>query len=199
MYDRINSLFLVSGFLNNEDNASQGGDAGLAGVPGQLGQVYAATFADALRLSKTSIGTLYGGLYQVVKFKSTSSTAPARGGLCFWEAPGTTYTVTPDTSAVLETNIAGVYVNAPTKGNYGIIQVGGLASVLFRASVTSNQASDIVVQLTTTNTADAIADATGSWISGGVKGLKNIIGSAFAAPSNGAISTVLLKGLPLNL
>lgn len=199
MFDRINSLFLVSGYLNNEDNASQGGEAGLAGVPGQLGQVYTATFAQALALSKTSVGTLYGGLYQVVKFKSTSTTAPARGGLCFWEAPGTTYTVTPDTTALLETNIAGVYVNAPTKGNFGIIQVGGLASVLFRSTVTDKTAGNIVLQLTTTNTADAIADATGTYISGGVKGIKNVIGSAYAAPADAGITTVLLKGLPLNL
>lgn len=199
MYDRINALYLVSGNLNNEDNAYQGGDAGLAGVPGQLGQIFSATFTQALQLSKTSVGTLYGGLYQVVKFKSTSTTAPARGGLCFWEAPGTTYTVTPDTTALLETNIAGVYVNAPTKGNYGIIQVGGLASVLFRSSVTDATAGNICLQLTTTNTADAIADGTGTYISGGVKGIKNVIGSCYAAPANSTISTVLLKGLPLNL
>lgn len=199
MYDRINALYLTSGFLNNEDNAYQGGSQGLAGVPGQLGQVFSATFAQALALSKTSIGTLYGGLYQVVKFKSTSTTAPARGGLCFWEAPGTTYTVTPDTTALLETNIAGVYVNAPTKGNYGIIQVGGLASVLFRSSVTDKHAGNLCLQLTTANTADAIADATGTFIAGGVKGLKNIIGSCYAEPADSTITTVLLKGIPLNL
>ncbi len=199
MYDRINSLFLTSGYLNNEDTAFQGGESGLAGVPGQLGQIFSATFAQALSLSKTSVGTLYGGLYQVVKFKSTSTTAPARGGLCFWEAGGATYTVTPDTSALLETNLAGVYVNAPTKGNYGIIQVGGLCSALFRASVTDKTAGNIALQLTTTNTLDAIADATGTYISGGVKGLKNIVGSCYAAPTDGGITTVWIKNICLNL
>lgn len=198
MFDRVGALYLTSGFLNNEDNAYQGGSQGLAGVPGQLGLIVAATTAQALALSKTSVGTLYGGLYQVVQFKSTSTTAPARGGLCFWSTRGS-YIVTPDATAATETELAGVYVNAPTKGNYGIIQVGGLASVLFRASVTNKTAGNICLQLTTTNTADAILDATGTYVSGGVLGIKNIIGSCVAAPSDGGVTTVSLKNIGLNL
>jgi hypothetical protein len=92
-----------------------------------------------------------------------------------------------------------VTLNAPTKGNFGIIQVGGIASVLFRASVTDKTAGNLVLQLTTTATADAIAESTGTYISGGVKGLKNIIGTAYEAPGDGAISRVWLKNLGLNI
>lgn len=192
------SLFTVSGFLNNEDNAYQGGFDGFAGVVGQLGKIAAYTTQEIAALSKSSVGTLYGGLYQVVKFKSGTSASNARGQLVFWSTPGS-FEVTPDATSALEGAIAGVTLNAVTKGNYGIIQVAGIASVLFRASVTDKTAGNLVIQLTTTATADAIAESTGSYISGGVKGLKNIIGTAYEAPSDGGITRVWLKNLGLNI
>jgi len=51
--------------------------------------------------------------------------------------------------------------------------------------------------VTTTATADAIADATGTYISGGVKGLKNIIGTAYDTPTDGGFKRVFLR-LPFN-
>jgi hypothetical protein len=75
------SLFLVSGYLNGEDNVSQGGYSGFAGVAGQLGKIAAYTTQQALALSKSSVGTLYGGLYpgrsvqvRIVCFKRQGST-----------------------------------------------------------------------------------------------------------------------------
>ncbi len=118
--------------------------------------------------------------------------------MCFWSTRAD-YIVTPDATALTEPNLAGVYISAPTKGNFCWIQVGGVASVLFRSTVTSKIAGNLVIQLTTTNTADAIADATGTYISGGALGLKNIIGSAVAEPADAGITTVSLKNIGLNL
>jgi hypothetical protein len=190
-------FFLQSGFLNNEDNASALFTS-LAGFQGQLGKIAAYSHSLASQMSKSTVGTLYGGLYQCVKFLSTMSATPARGQICIWQ-DALNYVVTCDATAPTEGALAGVLINAPTKGQYGIIQVGGLASVLFRASVTSKVSGNLVLQLTTTNTADAIADATGTYITGGVLGLKNIIGTAYEAPTDGGITRVWLRNLPLNI
>lgn len=92
----------------------------------------------------STTGTLYGGIYQYVRFRSTDATTPARGLIYFWDT-----TVDEDLyqASNLETiggtagsqtagNIAGVALNAVTAGNYGWIQAAGKASVQFRAVLT---------------------------------------------------------------
>jgi hypothetical protein len=77
--------------------------------------------------------------------------------------------------------------------------VAGKASVLFRASVTDKTNGNIVLQLTTTNTFDAIAAGTGSYISGGVKGLLNIVGTCLEAPTDGGVNLISLRMNNLNV
>ncbi len=198
MFNQDNGFTLVSGYFNTEDNASAGGYSGLAGAPGELGQMVAIGDALALKMSKTTVGTLYGGIYQKVLFKSGSSASNARGGALRWSNRAT-FEVTPDQTAITEGDFAGIGLMVNTKGNYGIMQVAGKCSVLFRASVTDKTNSNIVLQLTTTNTFDAIADATGTYISGGVKGLKNIVGVALEAPTDGGVNLVDIWPRNLNI
>jgi len=193
------SLFLASGFLNAEDTVAQGGIAGLGGVPGRLGIIAKYNREMALNLSKTATGTCYAGLYQIVQFKSTSTAAPAKGSAYFW-SDRANFIVTPDgVAAGSEGDFAGVGLMANTKGSFGVIQVAGKASVLFRASVTDKTNGNIVLQLTTTNTFDAIAAATGSYISGGVKGLLNIVGTCLEAPTDGGVNLISLRMNNLNV
>lgn len=191
-FGRDESLWLSSGFLNVEDTSSQGGYSGQAGVPGDLGHIAAYNRVFALQLSKTATGTCYAGLYQKVQFKSTSTATPARGSAYFW-SDRANFIVTPDGTSAAEGDFAGVGLLANTKGNFGVIQIAGKASVLFRATVTDKTNGNIILQLTTTNTFDAIAESTGTYISGGVKGLKNIVGTALEAPTDGGVNLISLR------
>lgn len=160
----------------------------------KIGNIYEFSNADALRHSSTpSTQRLYGGWYQYVKFSSTV----ARGEIVVWDvaanAGWTDFEVIKPSASAHEGFGFGIALGTGTSGRYGFIQVSGLANVLYRASVTDATLGNIVLQLTTTATADAIAESTGSYISGGVKGLKNIIGTAYDIPANGAVKLVMLK------
>ena len=192
------SLFLSSGFLNAEDTLAQGGFAGLAGVPGDLGNIARIGRERALNLSKLATGTCYAGLYQKVQFKSSSTAAPAKGGALFWYDRAN-FIVTPDGSVASEADFAGVGLMANTKGYFGVIQIAGKASALFRASVTAKTQGCLVVQLTTTNTFDSIAEATGSYISGGTLGIKNIVGASLEAPQDSGVNLISLRPINLNI
>lgn len=95
--------------------------------------------ADALALSKTSVGTLYGGMYQYVTSYVSSTATPTINRALFWRiASGdNTYTVTPDESGAMGADYwAGVSINTLTKGNSWWMQLAGKVKVLFRATVT---------------------------------------------------------------
>lgn len=186
------SLFLVSGFLNAEDNVAQGGFAGLAGVPGDLGIIAKINREMALRLSKTTTGTCYAGLYQKVQFLAGTTAANIRGGALFW-SDRANFVVTPDATSALEGDFAGVGLTVNTKGYFGVIQVSGKASALFRSTVTDKTNGNLIEQLTTTRTFDAIAESTGTFIAGGVKGLKNIVGTALEAPTDAGVNLISLR------
>lgn len=198
MFNQDNGLTLVTGALNAEDVAYAGGYSGLAGAPGELGQMVAIGDALALKLSKTSTGTLYGGIYQKVKFYGSSSASNVRGGALCWQDRAN-FVVTPDQTATTEEDFAGIGLMVNTKGNFGFIQVAGKATVLYRASVTNKTLGNLILQLTTTNTFDAIADATGTYISGGVLGLKNIRGVAIELPTDGGLKLASIWPANLNI
>jgi hypothetical protein len=191
------SLFLSTGFLNAEDTLAQGGFAGLAGVPGDLGVIAKVNRVFALALSKTATGTCYAGLYQKVQFLTGSTASNIRGGALFW-SDRANFIVTPDATSALEGDFAGIGLMVNTKGYFGVIQVAGKASVKFRATVTDKTNGNLIEQLTTTNTFDAIAESTGTYISGGVKGLKNFVGTALEAPTDAGVNLISLRPLNLN-
>jgi hypothetical protein len=194
------ATWVTTGFINTVNDVQPGAlvaDPVAPRFQGVLGKIFAVENAQAAQLSYTTTGTLRGGLYQYVKVKAAVTLV--RGQIVFWDDLSL-YQITNVASATLnEGQIAGVCLNVISASQYGFIQIGGLASVLFRASVTDKTIGNLVLQLTTTNTADAIADATGTYISGGVKGLKNIIGTAAEAPTDAGVNLVNLKGITLNL
>jgi len=194
-----------SGALNNTGDPAIGqplaSPSGSIVIPfdGQLGQKYAVggltagSFSEALRLSNTTIGTLYGGIYQYVQFKSDSSGANIRGGILFWsDIPN--FIVTPDVTLATQGAIAGVSLAVNVKGNYGYFQVAGLASVLFKSSITKTTPAvgDLVIVDqgggTPTARGDVLADSTN--ITSPIA--KSIIGWAYDLPVGGAVSRVML-------
>lgn len=194
--------FRISDKLNNINDAVMGGSTaggtGAALYGGLIGKKIWLDNAAALALSN-STQTLYAGVYQYVNFLSTATAAAALGQVCFWKpssftaTDGTQYTVTSDGSATLGDGLwAGIFLNAITKGNYGWIQIAGMATVLCKAAVSDTTAGDLAVVATGNNTVDGVADAT-AVLGGGAAGAKNIIGVFQQAPANGAKKLVFLR------
>src|SRR5215831_15211051 len=106
---------------------------------GLLGKSWQWTDAMAQLNSDTSLSTLFGGQYMYVQYRAGSAQANARGQILFW-FDRVNFIVTPDPSTGLG-DVAGVDCCAlaagQTKGNFGIIQIAGLALVRFRAAVTN--------------------------------------------------------------
>lgn len=187
MFKQISRV--TTGLLNTVNDAVAGGSvsSGTGANPyaGQLGAI--AYFGPSTVRFDSSIGTLYEGWYQYVQFLGTATAAAARGLFAFWNDL-TNFIVTNDAT---NGQHAGVTLNAVTKGNYGWIQISGLASVLFRATITkaTPAVKDLVLTTAGANTADILADATNLT---SVE-VKRIVGvAASAAPVGGAISLVEL-------
>jgi len=152
--------------------------------------------ASAAGLSSPAIGTLFGGVYEYVGTTSGATAAPARGLCAFWPAanmPPTanpSYVVSSDAqpNTSLPAYIAGVFLNAITKGNFGWIQVAGIAQVLFDTSLASTA-------LATTVSAKASA-TTASTFDAGVAlttvTLANVLGVAIGTPVISTISSVII-------
>ncbi len=158
-----NSPRITTGFLNTVDDALPGqlvaGTAGLGPTySGQLGGILVASGLEAARLAGNSI-TLYGGIYQYVRFKAGSTAANIRGGPVYWD-DRENYVVTPDVPTGAP-DFAGVSLNAVTKGNYGWILVGGKTHCHALANTTkAAPAIGDTLVLATAGNFDDILDAT---------------------------------------
>jgi hypothetical protein len=190
---------LSSKYLNDINDASVGGVivSVPSGVPSP--QIYSAQPGDrivlddatALALSDTTIGTLYGGVYMYVQFKTTTRAA-VKGGIVFFAAAdlGTSYIAYGDAlpTTAVPTYIAGVLICVLTTTYYGWIQVAGVATVLFDAGMTAAAAGNWVsakVSPGTASTADCGAAA-------GVVTLAAMLGVAVGLPVTSTASTVML-------
>lgn len=192
---------VTTSYLNDVNDPAPG--VPLSSPSGSIVQAYAGQVGgklflgaiSAAALSDSAVGTLYGGIYQYVQFKSASTAANARGGLVVW-SDRENFIVTPDVTATTVSLVAGVAINAVTKGQYGFIQIAGKASILFKASTTKTTPAigDLVIidGATPSNVGDVLADAT--TLTSPLA--KTIIGTAIAAPVGAAISTVALS-LPM--
>lgn len=196
MYRRsTNNPWIPVGGLNSQYFGTIGGaDAGNLDnrFPGMLGQTVVHSNSSALKASKTSVGTLFMGVYQLVKFTS----AVTRGRILQWDTLANNglndFEVT-ETSTATSNFRAGIalFTDAQASGKFGYIQVAGLASVIF-GTVTSAVIGNLVTQQTlTTAVADAIADAGTTFATNG--GAKTFIGIAYETPATGTITRVLLN------
>jgi hypothetical protein len=149
-----------SKFLNDvRDNVASGQPDALGVLPGTAygggcnsGDYIRLNDTEALALSDTVTGTMYGGIYRRVLFKSGivggGNTGFKRGQLVFWDpaivtaAAADLYQVT-NVEATDPYLYAGVVINAtdtvgsPLSGFYGWIQTSGIMTVQYRAAVTS--------------------------------------------------------------
>lgn len=192
------AVFLSAKFLNDINDSTSGGvtvslPSG-APVP-QVSQTFAGDKivlddATALALSDTAIGTLFGGIYMYVGTLSTATASPARGTCAFYRAAdlptavSNLYQVTSDVNAstTVPTLVAGVFINAVTKGNFGWIQISGVCMCLFDSAITAAAVGNPV---TPKNTA-AVASTFD-------------VGTALAATTAGAVIAASLVGIAIVL
>lgn len=100
-----------------------------------------------------STTTLFGGIYMYVHVAATSTAVAASGSIAFFTGASVSataanpYEVTPDAQATttLPAMIAGIFLNAISKNNYGWIQVAGVANILFDSTVSSTVLGSLVV------------------------------------------------------
>lgn len=154
-----NIPYLSNALLNQVNDATiAGGQNGQ--YNGLLGCQIWLDQATAANHSYTTTGTLYQGCYQYVKFTSAATV----GQLVVWETNANNglsdYEVTATLAATNINQKAGIALCTITSGNYGWIQTTGLATVAVQATPTNNTIGNLA-RLTnaTTNTVDAIADA----------------------------------------
>ncbi len=163
--------------------------SGAVTYPGQVGATIILTEAMANQLSAASGGfaTLHQGLYQYVKFLSTSTNVNAGGNVAFWNDRAT-HVVTPDATGNLR-QVAGIILEAETKGNYGWIQVAGRATVTPKSSLTAATpaAGDLCIVDQSASTV-ATADCVQGTVTGLIEG--SVLGTWITAPAAGTPATV---------
>ena len=154
---------------------------------------------DAVKLSDTTTGLLYGGVYQYVKFNPAGSTACVRGGVALWldtsVVSPTCYTVTNEGSAARNNFPAGIFLNVVTKGYYDFIQIAGLASVKFKNTLAvGTPAIGDAVFVAAAAASPQLADDLNDTAAVTNAILKQFIGVAEKAnPASNTISAVLLQ------
>lgn len=208
---------LSAKYLNNVNDAAAGGliVALPSGVTGptvnatQSGDRIVLDDATALALSDTvGTGTLYGGIYMYVGTLSTSTASPARGTGAFMRAAdlpsalGGLYQVTADAqpSAAVPTLFAGVFINAVTKGNFGWIQIGGVASLLFDSTITTAAVGNPVtirISATVAGTFD-VGVASAATLAGAIATVTTQVGVAIVIPVLSTITAVLMTRSPFS-
>lgn len=204
------AVILTARFLNDVNDAVAGGaivslPAGASApqssqtIPGDRIVLDDAT---ALALSDTvGTGTLFGGIYQYVGTLAGAAAAPARGACAFWRAnelPGgatQAYVITSDAqpTAAIPTFIAGVFINAITKGNFGWIQLCGTVSCLFDSALTGaltvGNPVTVKISAAVASTFD-VSVPLAATLAAAIAAVDTLVGMAIVAPAVSTISTV---------
>jgi hypothetical protein len=210
------AILLTAKYLNTVNDAVAGGQifslpSGVQSppysqtLPGDrivLDDVSAAALSDTI-----GTGTLYGGVYMYVGTLSTSTASPARGALAFWPtanlpaAGSPSYICSADVqpNTLLPAYIAGVFINQSTltptqtgvplvKGNYGWIQVAGVASCLFDSTLTSTALAATV----SAKVSASVASSVDAGVALTTVTLANVLGVAVGTPVISTISSVII-------
>jgi hypothetical protein len=164
------------------------------GSQDDLGKRIVITEAGAADYTYTPNGTLFGGVYQLVKVDSGATAAQvAVGHAAFLKVSGAaTYSVTAESQADSIALFAGVFLNTITPGNYGAILVSGKVNALFKTSIT--------------NGAPAVGD--GVFVGGGsglfddltagtitIAQTCDLIGKALVAPASTTMSAIQIQNV----
>lgn len=134
-----------TGLLNTVNDSVIANQAGISGVSkfgGQLGKVLWVSDEQIAQMYSSTVGVLYAGAYQYVQLAADQTIV--RGDLLYWDqgeaANSYVVTLAADTTSYNYQSYAGFALNTITAGNYGFIQIAGLATGLYVASITGTKA-----------------------------------------------------------
>lgn len=186
-------IIVSTGLLNTVNDSVIGNQAGITGASkfgGQLGKTLWVSSEQISQMYSSTIGTLYAGAYQYVKVAASQTLVV--GDLLYWDlgAATNTFTVTKavNTSTLNYASIAGFCINVITAGNYGFIQIAGVATGKYVASVTGTKqtGAQVMASVATAGRVDVIDAA--------ITGLtqNNLVGWAISLPADGALGTIQL-------
>jgi len=143
MSNKFSPILLGARYLNdvNAQYLGSGGTDPRNPYSGMLGQEIELSAAEAAQLTNTAATgysattPLLAGTYKLVKVDSTCTITPARGLVAWWDASAAldSFIVTPD-APTAATQMAGIFIGAPTPGYYCWILVQGEAYLLGKAS-----------------------------------------------------------------
>jgi len=158
---QTNVMTLIDGYVNTVNDSQPGGGTASPGlIPGQLGKkVYYEKLDLPVRASSGDVAC-YEGEYQYVQTKAAGTISPIAGMPAFWSDKDN-FIVQADLPTD-PANIAGVFVNAVTKGNYCLIKTSGDVQAKFLSSTTKTTPAvgDAAIVGGTGNLFDVLADAT---------------------------------------
>lgn len=189
----INPTIRVSTGNIRTVNDAQPGGASLDGngrAPGQVGQIMELSEYEAQKMDSL----LHSGKYQYVKFESGTTNANGRGQVVEYAtaAKEALFTVNPDVTTAGLARPAGIALSIVGKGNYGFIQVSGLATALCKGTVTTTTDGTIAVYVADTlGVVDSLADATATTN----LQTKSIVGTFAEAPANAGLKLVNMRDL----
>lgn len=182
-----------TGLLNTVNDSVIGNMSGITGVSkfgGQLGKYLYVSSDQISQMYDSTVGTLYAGAYQYVKIASGQTLAV--GDLLYWDqgVAANTFTVTKavNTTTLNYASAAGFCINVITAGNYGFIQVAGIATGKYVASITGTKqtGAQVMASVATAGRVDVIDAA--------ITGLtqNNFLGWAIDLPADGSLGTIQL-------
>jgi hypothetical protein len=188
-------IIVSTGLLNTvNDSAIGGAGTGASGTSrfgGQLGKQLWVSSEQISQMYSSTIGTLYAGCYQYVKIAAAQTLVV--GDLLYWDqaAATNTFTVTKDatTTTFNYESFAGFCINVITAGNYGFIQIAGVATGKYVSSITGTKAigRPVMGSIATAGRIDVIDAA----ITGGTQ--NNFLGWALSLPTDNSLGTVQLS------
>jgi hypothetical protein len=165
----VKAPWYFSGPLNSVNDATLGGQ--LTSMPTGFTQYQQDLPGDRIIIDdvtaaalSNSTTTLFGGIYMYVNVTWTTQAAAA-GAIAFFTGASVSATATnlyqvngdAQATTTLPAMIAGIFLNAVSKGNWGWIQVAGVANVLMDSTISSTVLGSLVVakaSATVASTAD---------------------------------------------
>jgi hypothetical protein len=157
----------------------------------------ATDFLSGSRYFVAATGTLFGGIYQLVKTDSTSLGANlALGKVAFLKnttAGRQAFTVIDESVATANTEVAGIFLNTVTPGNFTFIQIAGDVNIQLKTGL-SNGAPAEGDALFAGGGSGTIDDLTPGVTFNTVQ-LSRYLGVALAVPVSNTVILMHIKGI----
>ena len=154
-----NIVMLTSGFINTVDDVEPGGGDAPGAAPGQVNKVYDVDTEDPW---DTTVGIALPGKVRFVKFLLTSTLAAAKGQIAYWSDRANGVVTADVPAGIGVSDVAGIFLGAPTKGSHTFIKISGEAEVGFLGTTTKGTpvVGNVAVNGAAGGVADVLADAT---------------------------------------